>query len=176
MVGGQVPLARLNIVSDIHHLFLRKAWTLAVAESCTGGLLSATIVDCPGISSIYYGGVVSYHGSVKKNILGVSENLLKKYGEVSEPVAVAMAVGVRKKLKVKWSVSITGIAGPRGGSKEKPVGTVCFAVVGPNMIFVETKYFCGAPEVTKKKNYSRKKIQEMSRDHALKILWQAAST
>jgi PncC family amidohydrolase len=106
--------------------------SLALAESCTGGLVSATIAAQPGVSSFLWGGVVSYSRQVKQNILGVDAALLDKWGEVHVETARAMARGARTHLKSDWGVSITGIAGPGGGSSEKPVGLVCFGIVGPN--------------------------------------------
>lgn len=106
-------------------------WTVATAESCTGGLLSAMITSQPSVSSFFRGGVISYDRQVKADILGVSENTMDALGEVSLPVAQAMAHGARRVLKSDWAVSITGIAGPTGGTPDKPVGTVCFSVAGP---------------------------------------------
>lgn len=102
--------------------------TLAAAESCTGGLLSAMITDVSGSSEYFLGGVVAYGNDVKRSILGVKASTLKRYGAVSGPTAMEMAAGVRKALKADIGVSITGIAGPTGGSAKKPVGTVYMAV------------------------------------------------
>lgn len=98
--------------------------TLAVAESCTGGMISQKLVSIPGSSDYYLGGVCSYSNKEKINILGVKEETLKKYGAVSEATAIEMAEGVRKLTKSDYSISTTGIAGPDGGSPEKPVGLV----------------------------------------------------
>lgn len=98
--------------------------TLSVAESCTGGMISQKLVSIPGSSDYYLGGVCSYSNKEKINILGVKEETLKKYGAVSEATAIEMAEGVRKLTKSDYSISTTGIAGPDGGSPEKPVGLV----------------------------------------------------
>lgn len=135
----------MNQVGEIERICRLRHWTLSLAESCTGGLASASICAKPGVSKFYLGSVVSYARSVKSEILGVSTNLLKTHGEVSLPVALAMAAGVRTKLKTTWSVSITGIAGPDGGSKEKPVGYICFAVAGPSFESAVHKQFKAAP-------------------------------
>jgi len=106
--------------------------TLAVAESCTGGLLGSRITDVPGSSSYFLGGGICYTGAAKIAIAGVDAALIRENGEVSEPVAVALATGIRSRFGSTWGVGITGIAGPTGGTPEKPVGTVHIAVAGPN--------------------------------------------
>ena len=119
-------------VIELAKVCVLRGVTVGVAESCTGGLLSSWICAYPGASSFYAGGVVSYARSVKVGVLDVPQPLLLAHGEVSIPVAQAMARGARKALSCTWSVSITGIAGPGGGSVDKPVGFVCFAVAGPS--------------------------------------------
>lgn len=105
--------------------------TLALAESCTGGMVAARLTDVPGSSAYVRGGVVAYSNDVKRDTLNVPPALLEVHGAVSEPVAEAMAVGVRRAMNADLGVSVTGIAGPDGGTDEKPVGTVCFSVAGP---------------------------------------------
>ena len=102
--------------------------TLAFAESCTGGLLASRIVDVPGISAVFRGGVVCYGNDSKQELLGVPAALLTQHGAVSEPVAAAMAEGARTRLAADVAAAVTGIAGPDGGTREKPVGMVCFAI------------------------------------------------
>ncbi len=102
--------------------------TLACAESCTGGMVAAAITDVQGASAVFLGGVVSYSDDVKRYVLGVDAATLAQHGAVSEEVALAMAAGVRARLTADIAVAITGIAGPDGGSAEKPVGLVWFAV------------------------------------------------
>lgn len=101
--------------------------TLATAESCTGGLLAKTITDIPGSSAFYSGGVIAYSNASKVKLLQVEEETLEHYGAVSEPVALKMAHGVRSLFGSNIGVGITGIAGPEGGSPEKPVGMVYIA-------------------------------------------------
>jgi nicotinamide-nucleotide amidase len=103
---------------------------IAVAESCTGGLVQAQLTDVPGSSAWVKGGLVAYANEIKTDWLGVSEALLAAHGAVSEPVAIAMATGVRDRYGADVGVGVTGIAGPSGGTREKPVGTVVVAVVG----------------------------------------------
>ena len=115
--------------------------TLAVAESCTGGLLGALITDVPGASRYFLGGVISYANEVKRDVLGVPQGLLDAHGAVSEPVAAAMAEGVRRRLGSHWAVSLTGIAGPTGGSPGKPVGLVYAGLAGPTRTRVQMLRF-----------------------------------
>lgn len=101
-----------------------KKLTIACAESCTGGLVAKTITDVGGCSSVFLGGVVSYANEIKERVLGVNGETLKKYGAVSEFTAMEMADGVRRLCNSDIGISTTGIAGPGGGTEEKPVGTV----------------------------------------------------
>ena len=101
---------------------------LAVAESCTGGMLGERLTGIPGSSDVFLGGVIAYHNDVKRNMLGVRGEDIERYGAVSEQVALQMASGVRDKLGADVGVSVTGIAGPGGGTPEKPVGLVWIAV------------------------------------------------
>lgn len=105
--------------------------TLSTAESCTGGLLSQRITAVPGSSDYFVGGAVTYSNELKTKLVGVPPEMLAEHGAVSEPVARAMAEGARRSLGSDWGVGITGVAGPGGGSEEKPVGTVHIAISGP---------------------------------------------
>ncbi|WP_006786390.1 CinA family protein [Thiorhodospira sibirica] len=100
---------------------------LATAESCTGGLVSATLTAIPGASMWFECGFVTYSNAAKMQLLGVAESLLQRHGAVSEPVAQAMAQGALAQSAADLALAITGIAGPSGGTPDKPVGTVCFA-------------------------------------------------
>lgn len=116
----QEPLRELQDLS-LSHQFL-----IATAESCTGGLLSALLTHRPGSSGFFLGGVNAYANSIKSRVLGVPEEELKKYGAVSKEVAMSMASGVQRLFQTHFSCSITGVAGPGGGTPDKPVGFVCF--------------------------------------------------
>lgn len=112
---------------------LRKAGaTLTAAESCTGGLLAERITRVPGSSDYFLGGAVTYTNELKSQVLGVPPKMLREHGAVSEPVARAMAEGVRKIYRSDYGIGITGVAGPGGGSEAKPVGTVHIALAGPD--------------------------------------------
>lgn len=113
-------------------LLIERGVTLATAESCTGGLVGAMLTDVPGISAVYPGGVVAYADGIKTGRLGVPEETLVAHGAVSEPVARAMAEGVRECFGADLGVAVTGIAGPGGGTPEKPVGLVWYALAAPD--------------------------------------------
>ena len=118
----------------------------AVAESCTGGLLSAHITALPGVSSWYAGGLIAYDNRVKTQILGIDPELLYAHGAVSEQVALHMAKGVCRLLGVRAAISITGIAGPDGGSREKPVGLTWIGCVVHDVAHARSFYFQGSRE------------------------------
>lgn len=113
-------------------LLKERGQTLSLAESCTGGYVSHLITSVPGSSAYFTGGVISYANAVKMEELGIPSDMLELNGAVSRPVVEKMATGVRAALRTDWSVALTGIAGPDGGTPEKPVGTVWMAVAGPD--------------------------------------------
>ncbi len=134
--------------------------TVAFAESCTGGLLSATLCAVPGVSDIFLGSIISYAYQSKVDLLVVSWNTLNSKGAVSDSVALEMAHGVKSRLNSSWSLSVTGVAGPTGGSPEKPVGLVWFGAVGPQIEASEKLIFSG----------HRTEIQRQAADYAVKLL------
>lgn len=121
-------MKHLEKAESLVKAFREKKVTLSFAESCTGGLAAATVVSVPGASAVFYGGIVSYDNSVKENLLGVSRTVLETAGAVSAECAMQMAKGARTELGTDIAVSVTGIAGPGGGSAEKPVGTVYLGI------------------------------------------------
>ncbi|MCM8769856.1 MAG: CinA family nicotinamide mononucleotide deamidase-related protein [Candidatus Omnitrophica bacterium] len=116
----------------IGKLLLQRGWSLALAESCTGGLMAASITDIPGSSAYFRGSIVAYSNRLKRRLLKVPPTLLRKYGAVSEPVAIAMARGAKKITGADFSLSITGIAGPGGATPTKPVGLVWIGMSLPD--------------------------------------------
>lgn len=139
-----VVLAGSTIAGDLLQAAATAGLIVAVAESCTGGLTGSQLTAVPGSSRSFAGGVIAYQNTVKVELLSVDPETLRTYGAVSEPCAVEMAQGVQRLLGAQLSVAITGIAGPDGGSAEKPVGTVCFAVVlDGEPLAVETAWFPG---------------------------------
>lgn len=136
--------------------------TVAVAESCTGGRISELVTSVPGSSEYYKGGVVAYNNSIKRNILSVREDNLKKHGAVSEMVVSDMALNIMELFDTDYSVSTSGIAGPGGGTDEKPVGTVWIAVATPTRLTTRLFNFG--------KNTGRKQIVERAANAALDML------
>ena len=147
-------------VATLAGLLRARGEHLSCAESCTGGLLSARIAALSGVSDVYVGSVIAYSNQVKTGLLGVPESLIRQVGAVSTSVAEAMAHGVRKRIGTEWGISITGVAGPSGGTLHKPVGTVCFAVSGPGVEWSTMMRFDG----------DREAIQEQSAHYAIVIL------
>jgi len=145
----------------IGKILTKKKQTLAVAESCTGGLLASRITACPGASFFFRGGVVAYHATVKTN-LGVPEKLIKKHGEVSAQVALQLARSVRTRMDSSFGLGITGIAGPGGGSSKKPIGLVYIGLASPDGTVRTWKHtFWG----------ERHQVQDKAATKALECLW-----
>jgi nicotinamide-nucleotide amidase len=113
------------------NLLKSKGQTIATAESCTGGKLASLLNKHAGSSAFYFGSIISYDNSVKEHLLGVPEEMIKAYGVVSEEVVRVMAETIRKQIGTDYGIATSGIAGPTGGSKEKPVGTVWIAWATP---------------------------------------------
>jgi len=117
-----------NSAGRLHKALESRSLTVATAESCTGGGLAACLTDTPGASAIFLGGIVAYHNRAKIDLLGVPEEILARHGAVSPETAEAMARGAARRFSTDIGVGITGIAGPGGGSADKPVGLVYIAV------------------------------------------------
>ena len=120
-----------SLASVVLEMLRQRGETLAVAESCSGGGLGAALTAVPGASDVFLGGVIAYANAVKQGLLGVDPLDLERWGAVSDPVAEAMALGARRVTGSDWALAITGVAGPGGGSDQKPVGLVHIAVAGP---------------------------------------------
>ena len=132
VLGEHLFSADGRSLQDVVGELLRKGGLrVAVAESCTGGLVAAKLVSVPGCSHFLDAGVVAYSNAVKRSVLGVGSDVLSVHGAVSEAVAMAMAEGVRRLGAADIGIGVTGVAGPGGGTDDKPVGTVCFGVAGP---------------------------------------------
>ena len=152
-----------NLPSVIIKELSKRNQSIVFAESCTGGLLSASLTSISGASEVFKGSIISYNNSMKERLLNVPHNLLLEYGAVSKQVAEAMATGVKKNLESDWAIAISGIAGPNGGTKDKPVGLVYIAIAGPeNKIINFKKIF--------KVNRNRKEIQRLSVNECLNSL------
>jgi PncC family amidohydrolase len=141
-----------------------KGLTCATAESCTGGGVGSAITAVPGSSAVFWGGVISYDNSVKSNVLGVPESVLATVGAVSQECAAAMAQGARRLLKTDLAVSVTGIAGPDGGTAEKPVGLVWFGLASASGVRTEKMVFPG----------DRVAVRAAAVEHALGLLLASA--
>jgi nicotinamide-nucleotide amidase len=154
-----------TLPSVVGGLLKAKGQTLAVAESCTGGGLGQMLTDIPGSSEYFMGGVISYANRVKVKLLGVNADDLAAEGAVSEIVARQMALGVKSKLVTDWGVSITGVAGPGGGTETKPVGLVYIGIASPDGSVDGIKYQLGSQR-------ERELIRQMSASQALNLLRQ----
>ena len=152
-----MKLLNKNIVKKL----TKKKLKISIAESCTGGLLSSAITSVSGSSKVFNLGLVTYSNQSKINLLKVPKNIIKKYGAVSEQVCLAMVKNISKISKVSMSVSITGIAGPSGGTKEKPVGLVYIGVMKGNKIKINKYLF---------KNRGRTFIQRAAVNKCLELI------
>lgn len=130
-----------TLASVVGELLRTKNHTVSVAESCTGGMLGQMLTEMSGSSDYFWGGVISYDNSAKINLLGVNASDLEKYGAVSAIVAEQMALGVKDRLGTTWGISITGVAGPTGGTETKPVGLVYIGIAGSNGVDVTENKF-----------------------------------
>ncbi len=152
----ETPLAAV-----IGRILTKKKQTLAVAESCTGGLLASRLTACSGASAYFRGGVVAYHGSVKEN-LGVPKKILAEHGEVSAPVAAELARWVRVRMGATYGLGVTGIAGPGGGSSRKPVGLVFIGLALPDGKVKTWKHLLWG---------ERHQVQDKAAAKSLEYLW-----
>ena len=154
----------LRQAENLVELLKARGLTCATAESCTGGGVGSAITAVPGSSTVFLGGVISYANEVKRDVLGVSEQDLQTVGAVSGEVAAQMAEGARRLLKTDLAVSLTGIAGPDGGSEEKPVGLVWFGLATKGGVRTEKAIFRG----------DRAQVRAQAVTHALGMLTAAS--
>jgi len=155
-------MSSIDHAKTLAQLLLARGWKLALAESCTGGLVCAALTELSGSSEWFERGYITYSNQAKTECLGVPVALIESHGAVSEPVARAMAQGAQRNAVTNIGVSITGIAGPTGGTAEKPVGMVCFGwtipnAAGENVTACQTKLFSG----------DRQTIRQQAAEHAL---------
>lgn len=151
----------VEIVQKIAETLKARGEVFCTAESCTGGQIAKTVTDLAGVSSVFFGGVVSYANEIKEKLLGVRRETLEKFGAVSEQTAAEMAAGAVNALGVDFSVAVTGIAGPDGGSEEKPVGLVYIACADKEgNVKVAKNLFSG----------DRKAVRDQTTETALRML------
>jgi nicotinamide-nucleotide amidase len=150
----------MTLEKKIGRILQERALTLGLAESCTGGLLASRITDVPGSSVYFMASLVTYSNKAKTKFLSVPDKIIARYGAVSNIVAERMAKGVRAAAGVDIGLSITGIAGPAGGSPEKPVGTVFIALATRKEVFVRRFLFSG----------NRREVRKRSSEEALAML------
>ena len=157
------PFDAKNAVVTAMIAELRKhGMTFASAESCTAGMIGSTVGDIPGASDVFVGGIISYANEVKENVLGVPHETLERVGAVSEECAGCMAQGARRVPGAGSAVSVTGIAGPGGGTPEKPVGTVCFGVADEKGVYTTIRHFNGRND--------RAKIRRLTTAYAMMLV------
>lgn len=149
VTADPVEISTLNLHAEIARLLAESGLTIATAESCSGGLIAKYLTDRPGSSDYFLLGVVSYANNAKERVLSVDRTLLERHGAVSREVAAAMAEGVKSLAKSDIAVSTTGIAGPGGGSVEKPVGTVYIGIADNRGTRVFCHHFSGGREMVR---------------------------
>lgn len=151
-----------QLASELGERLKARGWRLATAESCTGGWLAKCITDVAGSSDWFDRGFVCYSNDAKRDMLDVEPCTLDQHGAVSEPVASELALGAQREARVEVAVAVTGIAGPGGGSTEKPVGTVWFGFAWPDGVETECRRFEG----------DRESVRRATVAHALRTLVQ----
>ncbi len=140
-----------SLAKKLRRLLLKKNFSLSVCESCTGGMLGSIITEIPKSSDYFKGGIIAYSNEIKNKIVGVKNKTLKKFGAVSEQTAKEMALGVKKITNSDIGISITGIAGPGGGTKTKPVGLVYIGIAIEGKLKVKKNIFSGNRQQIRKK-------------------------
>ena len=154
---NSVTSARHTLTAQVAEQLLSKKLLMATAESCTGGMIAAACTDLAGSSVWFERGFVSYSNAAKTELLGVPADLIEAHGAVSEPVARAMVEGALRHSRAQVAVAVTGVAGPGGGSPDKPVGTVWFGWATPDGVVTDKRCFDG----------DRQHVREATVQHAL---------
>lgn len=157
----------LALEDVVGQLLMRQALTLAVAESCTGGLVGHRLTNVPGSSAYFMGGVIAYSYDAKEHLLGVRHNTLYDYGAVSEPVVHEMARGVRRALGADIGMAVTGIAGPGGGLPGKPVGLTWIAIATHN--FDQAKSYIWEGDRETNKSQSAEAVLNLLKDYLVNL-------
>ncbi|NQW79754.1 MAG: CinA family protein [Polaromonas sp.] len=157
VVVNSVTSARHTLTAQVAEQLLAKKLLMATAESCTGGLIAAACTDLAGSSVWFERGFVSYSNAAKTELLGVPADLIETHGAVSEPVVRAMVEGALRHSRAQVAVAVTGVAGPGGGSPDKPVGTVWFGWATPDGVVTDKRCFDG----------DRQHVREATVQHAL---------
>jgi PncC family amidohydrolase len=160
------PSSPENLAAKLGRLLVKRNLTIATAESCTGGLIGGALTAIRGSSAYVRGGIIAYSNDIKQKLLSVPKKVLIAHGAVSSETAHAMAIGAQKKLNADCSIAVTGIAGPDGGTKEKPVGLVYVAICCKDVAKVKKCLFKG----------SRQEVREQTVCAALKILCEMLSS
>jgi len=156
---------------ELKELLVKKKFKLSTAESCTGGLVAARVVNVPGSSEYFMGGVVAYDNSIKMKVLSVSPETLLRFGAVSKETAREMVLGVKELMNTECAVSTTGIAGPTGGTPEKPVGLTYIGVSVKDRVEVfEFVFKDSNPDPVKRRNAIRKKAAKKALQLLLRLL------
>ncbi|MGI6360736.1 MAG: CinA family protein [Bacillota bacterium] len=152
----------MHTYESLVKILIAQNMTIATAESCTGGGIASAITETPGSSSCFGYGIVSYANEAKHRLLGVPQHTLKQHGAVSEQTAVAMSKGVRAVAGADIGISVTGVAGPDGGSAEKPVGLVYISLATADRIYVHKHNFSG----------ERHQVREQTKKKALSLIFE----
>jgi len=147
----------ISLADTVITALTKKRMTISTAESCTGGLIGAYLTEISGASAVYFGGIIAYDNSIKERILGVPEEILKSHGAVSAPTVEYMAASVCRNYQTNIGISVSGVAGPGGGTPEKPVGLVYIGVAQENSQASYRHLFSG----------SRREVREKTVVHAL---------
>ncbi|MEO0095591.1 MAG: CinA family protein [candidate division WOR-3 bacterium] len=151
-----------SLAKKLKTLLLKKNLSLSVCESCTGGMLASIITTVPGSSNYFKGGIIAYSNEIKNKSVGVKKSTLKKFGAVSKQTASEMAMGIKRIMGTDAGIAITGIAGPGGGTKNKPVGLVYIGVILDKRMKIEKNIFTG----------NRQQIRKKACEQALELLIQ----